>query len=170
MNRTHEILTLPHIFLLFFLSIISSHINLTYLGYYVIAFMTIEAIGYLIWMEKNALNIAVIIHHLITIILTLWPLTHPEHLHFITYNLYIELNTTILKLKHLVPKNTLLHSLLDYLFRYTWILLRLLFFPFLMWINHIEMLPYEIYQYFWVLGCQTFLLLFYVIWTFDIFL
>lgn len=73
----------------------------------------------------------ILIHHLLCIPLCLVPWFHPRYSWHMMFSLTTEINTFIIILRRQLEQGTALHKICDFCFYVTWILLKIILFPFL---------------------------------------
>lgn len=173
-ENLHDKITLPFIASIAILAAFAIYYNnikyYFYLGLYTFMFMIGEMIYYFLFMKMNMFNIIIIIHHIISCIMISWTIYHPSDGFFFALNLLVEFNTILLKLRHLLDRNGLLYKYVDKIFKISWFPLRLILFPINLYLMHKEMYDKPIINYYQICIPQSLLIVFYIYWTYDIFL
>jgi hypothetical protein len=91
----------------------------------------------------------IMLHHVVTLWLVLHPVLHPENAHLTAACTIVEVNTLILT----VNRNLKWKSL-TYAFYFTWVTQRLIWYPYLIYLNHVTIVAWgaKPFDYF---HCQT---------------
>ncbi len=92
-----------------------------------------------------ASSTSVIVHHVVTLLVMSTPWIHTQFGWHLAVNILAEINTWFLTLRRNVQCDTLLHSLLQVGFYATWILIRLLLYPVLIFFYWTEFLRFSQY-------------------------
>lgn len=85
---------------------------------------------------------SLIVHHVVTFLLTLTPFLVPQFQFHLGTCLLVEMNTIFLTLRRLAVRGTISHRLFDIMFYITWVVLRLIMFPVLFVFYSFEYLRY----------------------------
>jgi hypothetical protein len=75
---------------------------------------------------------SIVIHHCVTLFLTSAPLIYPQFAWHASICIIVELNTLLLTSRRNVDKDGLLFKVLNFLFYFSWMVLRLILFPILL--------------------------------------
>ena len=135
------------------------------LAYSTLLYLLLDTTFILWYPELFPRMISLVIHHAATVALVIHTIMYPEHEGFLLYGMLVEVNTFCL-VAFKVWKSTVF----EWCHLFTWIALRLCWYPYLVFVYHTEMsLPaYSMLEYGSVLVPQFTLVLLCVFWTLEI--